>query len=583
MTYQNDIQDANKYLQQGNYKRCLKAALSANKKAPRSAISFNFAGIAASATGRPNDAIKYFQKALKLQPDFPDAEKNLAQTLILIGRADTALAVLDKIVKKMPGDWKIWFLKAQAELALGVEKTALASTDKAISLNAATGTLHHLRSTINLSLGLIRDAIVDLQNALQINPDDVTALTNLSLPLARQTRSSEALEVVKKAVKLAPSDLPARLRLATQYVEMGKPDDGIHHYNIVLELQQDNPTALEQLTYLQTKADAAALEPKIRSAMKKVAKHTENRACLMYALSAALAAKDENAEAGRMLGLANKEMAQLNPYDAHADADVTDAILARFPAPFVPDAKGTTACKPIFVIGLPRSGTTLVEAMLGAHPLVVPLGERGTAGFLLRDTIEQDLPFTPDNAATLVEQDQRLLPELPEAALAYVDKMPENYRLIGFLKTAYPNCHIINLRRDPRDIALSMWKSHFSGSVLSYTYDWDWMAAKFNLYAKSMAHWHRVLPQKILDIRYEQLVTDVEGTGHRLAAFCDLEWDDAMARPDLSKEQVLTLSAIQLRRPVHTGSVGKWRKNTDLLTSFVEGLDRAYWAEYLDT
>ena len=581
MSYEKDIQDAKKHLQQGNYKRTLKAALSAAKKSPRSALAPNIAGIAASATGQPNDAIRYFQKALKLEPDFPDAAKNLAQTLILVGRADKALALLKGLAIKTPDDWKIWFLKGQAELALGQEQYALSSVDRALALTSGAATLHHLRSTINLSLGLIKDAIVDLQNALLINPNDVIALTNLSLPLARQTRSQEALEVVQKAVALAPDDVPARLRLATQFVEMGKADEGIIHYSAVLELQRDHPAALEQLTHILPKADVAALEPKIRTALNKVAKKSEDRASLFFALSAALTAKEDTAEAAKMLGLANNEMAQLNRYDADADAAVTQAILARFREPQERQDVSRSGCDPIFVIGLPRSGTTLVEAVLGAHPNVVPLGERGTAGFLLRDLIEQDLPFTPQAAQALVEQDQRLLPELPENALAYVDKMPENYRLVGFLKQAYPNCRIINLRRDPRDVALSMWKSHFSGSALSYTYDWAWMAAKFNLYAGSMAHWHHVLPQEILDVRYEELVSDVEVISRQMADFCGLSWHKAMARPDLSTEQVLTLSATQLRRPVHKGSIGKWRKNSDLIEPFVKGLDPVHWGDYI--
>lgn len=127
-----------------------------------------------------------------------------------------------------------------------------------------------------------------------------------------------------------------------------------------------------------------------------------------------------------------------------------------------------------------------------------------------------------------------------------------------------------------------MWKSHFSGSVLSYTYDWDWMAAKFNLYARSMAHWQIVLPEEILDVRYEDLVENVETISQRMAEFCDLEWHSAMARPDLSTEQVLTLSATQLRLPVHTGSIGKWRKRTELVAPLVSGLDPKLWAEYLN-
>lgn len=581
MTYENDMLDAQKYLQQGNYKRSLKAALSASRKSPGSAVAANITGIATSATGRPGDAIKYFQKALKLTPDFPDAQKNFAQTLILIGRPGVALAQLAKLAIRTPADWKVWYLKAQAELALGKEKDGLASADRALALTATSVTVHHLRSTINLSLGHIKDAIDDLYAALKINPEDVVALTNLSLPLARQTRYEEALEVVQKAVELAPTNVAARYRLATQFVEMGRSEDGIFHYNAILDMQPDHAGALEQLTLLLSKAEVAALEPKIQMALKKVARNSEDRASLFYALSAALSAQEKPLDADKMLGLANKEMANLLPYDPVADADVTRAILGRFPAMLESDGETSTAPYPVFVIGLPRSGTTLVEAVLGGHPHVAPLGERGTAGFLLRDIIEQDLPFTRNDAIEMIREDQRLMPDLPEGTVAYVDKMPENYRLVGFLKSAYPNARIINVRRDPRDIALSMWKSHFSGTALSYTYDWDRMAFRFNLYAQSMAHWKTVLPRQILDVHYKDLVEDVEATGRRMAAFCDLEWHGAMARPDLNATQVLTHSATQLRRPVHTDSIEKWRKNPDLLTPFVKGLDRTLWGDYL--
>lgn len=580
MTYQNDIHHANKCLQQRNYKRSLKAAISAAKKSPRSAMAPNIAGIATCAMGQTNEAIKYFQKALKLQPDFPDAKRNLAQTLILVGGNAQALLLLEKFACETPDDWKIWFLKAQAEINLGNERKSLFSTDRALAIRPKSATVYHLRSSINLRLGRIKDAIVDLQNALKINPNDVIALTRISLPLARQTRSHEALEVVQKAVDLAPTNVPARLRLAAQFVEMGKPEEGIYHYKAVLNIPRDNPAALEQLAFLLPDADVVALEPKIRTALGKATKNSEGRASLFYALAAVSDARKETAEADRILSLANNEMGHLNPYNADSDAAVTRAILARFPKLLKPKSEAVTACNPIFVIGLPRSGTTLVEAVLGAHPDVVPLGERGTLGFLLRESIENDRPMTPEAAAELVREDQRLLPELPKNAVAYVDKMPENYRLVGFLKRAYPNCKIINVRRDPRDIALSMWKSHFSGSVLSYAYDWDWMAAKFNLYAGSMAHWKCVLPDDILDVHYEELVGNIEGIGRRMAEFCTLEWHDAMARPDLSTEQVLTLSATQLRIPVHTGSIGKWRNKTDLLAPFVNGLDPKLWTDY---
>ncbi|MFT6025184.1 MAG: tetratricopeptide (TPR) repeat protein [Ascidiaceihabitans sp.] len=590
MTYHADMQAAAQFLHQGTYKRALKAAQSAAKKSPRSAMAFNVIGIATSSMGHPKAAIAPFQKALSLQPDFPDAQKNLAQTLILIGRAQAAVALLVTLTDTTtgttggttPDDWKVWYLKAQGELALGLEAAALTSLDTARALAPNTTAIYHLRSTVFLALGQIKDAIADLQAVLAITPDDVRALTNLSLPLARQTRSQDALDVVQKAVDLAPDDIPARYRLATQHVEMGDTAAAILNFSAILDIQRDNAAALEQLATLSPKDDAPALEPRIRSALNKAGKRTEDRASLFFALSSVLRANDNTAEAQKMLARANAEMAAIRPYDPVADTQVTQAILDRFPMPPTITTNPTPACTPIFVIGLPRSGTTLVETVLGLHTSVAPLGERGTMGFLLRRIIENDLPFTAQDAADLVHQDQRLLPDLPAGTTAYVDKMPENYRLVGFLKQAYPNARIINVRRDPRDIALSMWTSHFAGSALSYANRWDWMATKFNLYARSMEHWNRHLGNQILNIRYEDLVRDVKGIGKHMAAFCEIDWQDKMARPDRATTPILTLSATQIRRPVHTGSIGKWRASADLLAPFIAGLDQALWRTDLD-
>ena len=124
-----------------------------------------------------------------------------------------------------------------------------------------------------------------------------------------------------------------------------------------------------------------------------------------------------------------------------------------------------------------------------------------------------------------------------------------------------------------------MWRAHFSGRALSYTYDLQAMAGRFNGYARMMAHWHRVFPGQILDLPYEDMVADVEAASRKLAEFCGLDWTAAMARPDLAAEQVLTLSASQLRQPVHTRSVGGWRKHAETLQPFIAGLDPGLWPQ----
>ena len=172
-----------------------------------------------------------------------------------------------------------------------------------------------------------------------------------------------------------------------------------------------------------------------------------------------------------------------------------------------------------------------------------------------------------------------MLPAMPEGTVAYVDKMPENYRLIGFLLSAYPDCRIVHLRRDPRDTALSMWKAHLDGTALSYIHDLKAMAHRFNLYAETMRHWHRIFPGRIFDLRYEAMVQDVAAASRELADRCGLEWSPAMARPDLSTEQILTATATQLRQPVHTRSIGRWRQHAGTLAPFIEGLDPELWPE----
>jgi len=173
--------------------------------------------------------------------------------------------------------------------------------------------------------------------------------------------------------------------------------------------------------------------------------------------------------------------------------------------------------------------------------------------------------------------ERRMLPELPAGVSAFTDKMPENYRLIGFLKTVHPGARFVHLRRDPRDVALSMWRGHFSGSALNYTYDLRAMAHRFNLYAEIMAFWHRLLPGQILDLPYEEMTADPEVASRTLAAHCGLDWVPQMARPDETAEAVLTSSAGQLRQPVHRRSVGAWRTHAEALAPFIAGLDPALW------
>lgn len=575
---QNDISQALRAVQSGDFRtaqRLARKGLKADKAHPG---WMNIAGIAECGMGRPKAGLPHFQLALKLAPDFHEARRNLAQTLLLLGRAEEAVGHLHRMTQANPQDDVAWALLAQVEMARGDGAAARTAVDRVIALHPGQARGHLLRARLLGRMGHETAALVDLERAAELEPSNVEAQIALSLPLARADRPDAARAAAERAVSLAPGHVPARLALAMRLVEQGETEAAKEQYRAVLEIAPGQAEALEQLAQINSGAENAVLAPQVLSALKNVDDNGPARGQLHFALARIAGQAGDEDGFAKHLTRANAVMARLMPYDAGADTRLSEALMARFEPGAEGDGPGDGVA-PVYVLGLPRSGTSLTEAMLGAHPAVRPLGERIAPGRLLAPLIDGGLPFDAGARAAFRRGETESLPALPEGTRIYTDKMPENYRLAGFLLAARADARVIHLRRDPRDVALSLWQAHLAGSALNYAYDLRAMAHRFNLYARMMAHWHAVFPGRILDLAYEDLVADVEGASRRLAAHLGLDWVPEMARPDQAAGQVLTLSANQLRQPVHARSVGKWRKHAVLLAPFLAGLDPRLWPE----
>lgn len=578
---QDNLERAAASLEKGQSKKAFREAKAAMRQLPNSPDPWNLAGLALSLAGDHSEAAKYFFKATRLAPSFDNAQRNLAQALVLSGQPDKAHVVLTRFLERVPKDEAAWYLLAQCAFAKGDLSGATTAIETAMSLGPKSTRNRLLSASIKEKSGDLPGAIAACEAVLALDPAHVDALLAMSTPLARQLRVKEAREALEKAVRSDPAHIWARVRLGLHLVEAGETEGAIQAFRGALSRDPTQATAIEQLAQLETGAALDDLTSKAVGAIKGLKKRSEDRASLQFALAHIARRKDDLKAEDAALRQANADMRSLTPYDIGADSARVARIRDRFASEIILAPTEPAGIKPIFVVGLPRSGTTLVEAILGAHSRVQPLGERAAAGMLLNGFLDTDAPFDEGAIATFRKGDADLMPDLPDDAAAYVDKMPENYRLLGFLKSAYPDCAIINLVRDPRDIALSMWRGHFAGSALSYTYDLHGMAGRFNLYADLMTHWRRVLPGQILDVPYEALVQDVEGMSKSIAAFCDLEWTPEMAAPHKSASQVMTLSAQQVRAPVHDRSVAGWTKHEAMLGPFIAALDARAWDGYL--
>lgn len=580
MTSPSDLNSIVADLKQGRNKAALKSAKAGMRQNASHPAYPNFAAIALCATGKPREAIPYFQKAINLDPGFHDARKNLGIALIELRQFEKAIRVLERVTTDNPQDGSAWEALALARLDVDALEDAEQAAGIAISLAPRRAQALGLRGDIRVGLRRLNEAIGDYRRMIEVAQADPETLVKISDLMAQQSDHTGSLDAARRAVEISPAHFGALRRLGEQLMAAGDIPGAVEIYRRILELAPGDADAIEKLAGLQTPAEIETLRPMAETALRNAPHGTEVRASLHFALGEMARKSGDDDAASSHLAKANAEIAAIAPYDAKSEAALTDRLIDVLNGA-LPKADQTTDTgpRPIYVIGLPRSGTTLTEAILGAHPRVKALGERTSLERLIRPIRDKEIPVTEEFLATFRAEDRRLLPEMPDETLAYVDSMPHNHRIVGLLKSVYPDALVINLRRDPRDIALSMWRAHFRLDTHSYASDFKDMAHQFNLYARLMRHWHALYPGQILDLSYEETVTDIDGASRKLAAHCGLDWVPDMTHPEEHVSQVRTLSVQQIRQAVHSRSVGQWKTSTDLLAPLIEGLDPALWPE----
>jgi len=578
MTLLTDLQNTMALAQQGQHKAALKSAKAGMRRHKNNPAFPNFAGVCLCAVGKERESIPFYQKALALDPTFHDARRNLGMALATIKQAQKAVTVLTKAVANDPKDDISWQYLAIAKLSLGDIEEARQDICTALELVPNNGQSSIILMKILEKMDRISAALSVGQEALKFSPDNGKLLSQTATLLSYQIMLDEALSTRRHIVALDPQNIEGLNALANQLSVLGNQPEARSILLKVLDLSPADPATILQLSMFQTQDQNVALKDAALNALNNSARKDPDRAKLLFALAHISRKAGDTAAAESYYEKANREVASQLPYKAKAQTELNHKIIARYPGPIQSSLAPSIEPKPIYVVGLPRSGTTLTETILGAHPNVAPLGERRLPE-TMAGTFLNDLPIGPKEIADFADLQRENLPPLPEGTCAYVDKMPENHRYIGFLKSAFGNARFINLCRDPRDVALSQWQGHFAKDSIPYSYDLKLMAHRFNLYAESMVHWHKIMPGEILDLPYEDLVSDIETSSKTMAAFCGLKWTASMTQPHQHAGQVRTMSVHQVRQPVHTRSVRKWVRHEKMLAPFIADLDPDLWPE----
>ena len=564
-------------LKEGRFDAALKIAKTGLKSAPKQAYLSNLAGLALVQLNDPLTATGYFLTAWRSDPEMIEAPRNLAQALILLGQPDKALEVLNKALKSWPRDVNLRYLLASAHHSAAHFQDAIAAANHGLEIAPKNAEFYSLRALALEQAGDSVSADEDFQRSIQLNAQDPETRRAYTQFLTFHAQVDAAFSQVKAGLSTAPDHEGLLIQKASLHQAKGETNPAIACYETILRMHPQHPLALNGLAFLVEGPQSARIHRAISKAIRAPSLSRETKVLLGFA-QAHLTKVAGKTDAHRILAKANAAASKIMPYNPNED----EATQAHLMAPFAGIISGSTAPSrtpaPIFIVGLIRSGTTLMERVLAQHPSVTSLGELARARHLANAQASAFLENhkAPDGAF-FAQEYHTALPKTSKGTTHFVDKMPDNFMVIGYLLNAFPNATILEMQRDPRDVALSMWASHFPTTAHSYANALPSMAARMNLYKSTMTKWHARFPNRIHSVSYEDLVTDLEPSVRGIAALSGLDWHADMLHPERDASSVLTASSSQVRQPVHRRSIGKWQNAGDLLIPFVNALDPDLW------
>jgi tetratricopeptide (TPR) repeat protein len=554
---------------------------------------------------RYEEAISSLEKAVQLDPTQALAHKKLAQALAMVGRGEDADESFEDFFDKRP---------EEGELARGANLLKDGQVDEGIEIfqdvlrknPQSVNAMRFLAMAYFQEDERLDDAEALLRRVVEMAPDFVAAWVNLGMVLVERTKVMDAIDSFQQATRLAPDSAVAWGGLGNAYAVANYQDKGAEAYARAVQLSPANPalqmgyahilkTLGDQEGSLKAYRAAIAAKPDFGEvywsmANLKIFNFEEDEVAAMenqleqedltessdihfrFALGKACEDKNDYDRAWHYYHSGNQKQRMQVSHDAAEMQTRQNEIIEVFSREFLEEhaGQGCEAPDPILIVGLPRSGSTLVEQILASHSQVEGTSELPNLGRIANSVgrYRMDKIQFPQSARELRKRDWRAYGKqyIDETQRQrelgrpfFTDKMPNNYPLVGFLHLILPNAKVINTRRHPYDSVLGAYKQLF-GRGQNFTYDMYDLADYYNQYHKTVSHWHDVLPGKVLDVHYEETVLAFEHQVRRILEHCGLPFEEQCLRYWETDRAVRTASSEQVRQPIYTGALGNWRR-----------------------
>lgn len=542
------------------------------RQAPELADAHNFLGMLAHQTGRNELADTHMRRSVELAPERAEFHHNYGNMLSALGRYDLAAREFQAATDAAPGMLDAWQGLGLAMRALGMPMHAIACFMQVLEKDRQRPELWLALGECFHELGMLKEAADAYRWGQHLAPADgrfQSALATIAVDSGDDTAAQTSLQQLLQA---RPTSAEAYYQYGVWRANKGEFDAARTALEKALELAPDYYQAALYYSYITPLAVDSPLVMRLtREAGKDDWKEPGQGANVHFTLGYVLDKAGQYDAAFSHYLEANALQRRLQPYSTLTQLKLQRSVLEAFGRPFLERSKrfGNPSAKPLFIVGMPRSGTSLLEQVLASHPAVHGCGEMtllhaelrrrlGPAGEIDFAKAVLSLPDAElaNVAAAMLAQVERLAPE----SRYVTDKLPSNAVILGLIHALFPQARIIHCRRDALDTCVSCFTTSFRHGH-QFTNDLTELGEYHGLYTSAMTRWKELLPAgSILEVGYEDLISDMERQVRAILAFCDLPWDPACLHFQDKARNVATASVYQVRQPVYKTSIGRWRR-----------------------
>ena len=557
---QEHLQSIISLFNQGQLQQALSESSQLLERFPNSVILYNIAGACNAGLMQFDAAINNYKKALKINPYYADAYSNMGNVLKDKGDLEAAIQSYKQALKIKPDYAQAYNNMGNALKDKGDLEAAIESYKQALKIKPDYAQAYSNMGIALKGKGDLNAAISSYKQALKIKPDYAEAYNNMGSALNDKGDLEAAIESYKQALKIKPDYAEAYNNMGIALKDKGDLEAAIESYKQALKIKPDYAEVYRNLSNMHRYKEHDEYFLKMQSLCQSSSLSDEQRCHLNFALSKASEDLNEVSQSFNYLKIGNELRKKILSYDIKQDIELFSQLKKSYPSIALQSVVESSDLKPIFILGMPRSGTTLVEQIVSSHSEVTGAGELSYVskfgGPTARGAIKPNTKMILDFRQRYIEA----LKKRSDGRSIVTDKMPQNFLYVGLIFAAFPDAKVIHVNRDPAATCWSNYKHYFIDKELGYCYDLDDTVTYFGLYTDLMQFWLGHYGDRIYNLNYDNLTINQDDETRKLIEYLELEWENDCLSPQHNKRSVRTVSQQQVRQKVYQGSSQQWRK-----------------------